>query len=100
MYIVLVNEVKECDLVSDKIKTEQFPNPVLFLINISVQKVRTIQNIADTFLRNASGILTQNISNNATDILYDETEYNILIDHNPGKQEKIVTSEQRHYLIS
>ncbi|KAL4130596.1 hypothetical protein QTP88_008017 [Uroleucon formosanum] len=50
---VLVNEVKECDLVLDAIKTEQFPNPVVLLIN-SVQKVRTIQNIADTFLRNAS----------------------------------------------
>jgi hypothetical protein len=65
---LLVNEVKECDLVLDKIKTEQFPNPVLFVIN-SVQKVRTIQNIADTFLKNASSILTQTISNNATDIL-------------------------------
>jgi hypothetical protein len=81
---VLVNEVKECDLVLDKIKTEQFPNPVLFLIN-SFQKVRTIQNIADTFLKNASSILTQTISNNATDILYDQTKYNTLIDHDPGK---------------
>jgi hypothetical protein len=85
---VLVNEVKECDSVLDKIKTEQSPNPVLFLIN-SVQKVRTIQNIADNFLKNASGILTQTIGNNVTDILYDQTEYNTLIDHDPGKRKKL-----------
>ncbi|KAL4098192.1 hypothetical protein QTP88_022840 [Uroleucon formosanum] len=96
---LLVNEVKECDLVLDKIKTEQFPNPVLFLIN-SIQKVRTIQSIADAFLKNASDILTQTISNNSTDILYDQTEYNSLIYHDPGKREKIVTASQRHYLIS
>ncbi|KAL4083558.1 hypothetical protein QTP88_028874 [Uroleucon formosanum] len=96
---LLVNEVKECDLVLDKIKTEQFPNPVLFLIN-SIQKVRTIQSIADAFLKNASDILTQTVSNNSTDILYDQTEYNSLIDHDPGKREKIVTASQRHYLIS
>lgn len=96
---LLVNEVKECDFLLDKIKTETFPNPVLFLIN-SVQKVRTIQNIAEIFLKNASDILTRTTSNNLTDILYDQTEYNSLINHDPGKREKIVTSSQRHYLIS
>lgn len=64
---LLVNEVKECDYLLNKIKTDKFLNPILFLIN-SVQKVRTIQSIAKKVLNYASDILTQKMRNEGTDI--------------------------------
>lgn len=96
---LLTNEVKECDFLLDKIKTDTFPNPILFLIN-TIEIVKSIQIIADSFIKNASGILTRKTKNEVTDILYDQTDFNKLIDHDPGRRGQVLSSSQRQYLIS
>lgn len=65
---LLVNEMKECDSLLNKIKIDKFFNPTLFLIN-SFQKVITIQNIVEKILNHPSiRYLTQKMRNQKTDI--------------------------------
>lgn len=93
----LVNDFEHCKSILFKIKNEDVPNPLLYLMD-AVQVITSIRDKSKQFVENATDVLTE-MSNGNVIKSCDNASDN-LVEHDPGKRSKISSGNQRNYLIS
>lgn len=93
----IFSDLTECGVVLSKLKTENLPNPIIFLLE-SVQIIKRLKSKSKEFLKNSNVVLEQfseGVDTSLSNNIIDE-----FINHDPGGRGPIISTSQRQYLIA
>ncbi|XP_029342231.1 zinc finger MYM-type protein 1-like [Acyrthosiphon pisum] len=96
-FSALLCMLSECNNLLTKVTNVSIPNPISFLTE-SISMISSVKEKSNEFLNMATSVLTSELSlgnNNGNNNIIDK-----LLDHDPGKREKVQSSSQRNYLLS
>lgn len=93
----LVNNFQECSTLLSKLKTENSPNPISFLVSTS-HIVSSIKEESEKYLAISKQVLNSLVS--LSHVISNEGNVDYFLEHDPGKRTTVKSSAQRKYLLS
>ncbi|XP_065669871.1 uncharacterized protein LOC136088851 [Hydra vulgaris] len=90
-----INNFQECNLLLTKLKTESYPNPILFLVSTSLI-VSSIKKESEKYIAISKQVLSALVSPSHEEI---NGNADFFIEHDPGKQTIVKSSSQMKYLL-
>lgn len=89
-------DLVECKALLTKLKSDSTPNPIVFLLE-SEHIISNLNSKCELFLK-TSKMVSEHVSKPFDDQLNQNS--NDLIEHDPGKRDRVITLSQKQYLIA
>lgn len=92
----LINSFQDCSMLLKKLKTENAPNPISFLVSTS-HIISSIKAESEKYLSISNLVLNSLVSLSQ---VAPKENVDYFLEHDPGKRSVVKTSSQRKYLLS